>query len=270
MANEVAVINENVSNAIALAIGGNIDKDRFESLNNIIDNIGNLSGEIDTDTRLQGMKYIDDWEDLVLRRIEYKVNRLSDLQDYFNNEYRNNFIAMLNSTIDNGIFRKDFRTINKNFFDNDVVINIISSVIDPDGESGYLDTIEEICNDINDLDEWVEDNEPEKELIDNNNMTPAEITAIQLAYDAASNTFRAQLSKKIVGIKKKMNDFFRSIRRNKNTKNFLKSLTKQIEDTKDIKAIAKEKASIAKMNMVIPNADLRECLKELSVFQRTL
>lgn len=270
MANEVAVINENVSNAIALAIGGNVDKEKFESLNSIIDNIGNLSGEIDTDTRLQGMRYIDDWEDLVLRRIEYKVNRLSDLQDYFNNEYRNNFIAMLNSTIGNGIFRKDFRTINKNFFDNDVVINIISSVIDPDGESGYLDTIEEICNDINDLDEWVEDNEPEKELIDNNNMTPAEITAIQLAYDAASNTFRAQLSKKIVSIKKKMNDFFRSMQRNKNTKNFLKSLTKQIEDTKDIKAIAKEKASIAKMNMVIPNADLRECLKELSVFQRTL
>ena len=61
MTNEVAVINENVSNAIAIAIGGNVDKEKFESLNSIIDNIGNLSGEIDTDTRLQGMRYIDDW-----------------------------------------------------------------------------------------------------------------------------------------------------------------------------------------------------------------
>ena len=30
MTNEVAVINENVSNAIAIAIGGNIDKEKFE------------------------------------------------------------------------------------------------------------------------------------------------------------------------------------------------------------------------------------------------
>ena len=50
----------------------------------------------------------------------------------------------------------------------------------------------------------------------------------------------------------------------------MKDLTKQIEATKDIRAIAKEKSSIAKMNMVIPNADLRECLKELSVFQKNL
>ena len=50
----------------------------------------------------------------------------------------------------------------------------------------------------------------------------------------------------------------------------MKDLIKQIEATKDIRAIAKEKSSIAKMNMVIPNADLRECLKELSVFQKNL
>lgn len=268
MTNEVAVINENVSNAIAIAIGGNVDKEKFESLNSIIDNIGNLSGEIDTDTRLQGMRYIDDWEDLVLRRIDYKIEKLTELQKYFNSVYYDDIICSLNNVIsyDNSY---NFNLVYKKFFD-DKIVNIIGSVIDPDGENGYLDTIEEIRNDINDIEDWSEDNRPEKEIVDNSNATPTELVAIQLAYDAALNSYKGQLSKKIVDVKKKVNSLFRSLRRNKNAKRFMKDLTKQIEATKDIKAIAKEKSSIAKMNMVIPNADLRVCLKELSVFQQNL
>lgn len=268
MANEVAIINENVSNAIAIAIGGNVDKEQFESLNSIIDNIGNLSGEIDTDTRVQGMRYIDDWEDLVLRRIDYKIEKLTGIQEYFNSVYYNDVICSLNNVI-NCDTSYNFNLVHKNFFD-DKIVNIISSVIDPDGENGYLDTIEEIRNDINDIEDWCEDNRPEKEIVDHSNATPTELVAIQLAYDAAFNSYKGQLSKKVVDVKKKLNNLFRSLRRNKNTKNFLKDLAKQIEATKDIKAIAKEKSSIAKMNIVIPNADLRECLKELSMFQKNL
>ena len=268
MTNEVAVINENVSNAIAIAIGGNVDKEKFESLNSIIDNIGNLSGEIDTDTRLQGMRYIDDWEDLVLRRIDYKSEKLTELQKYFNNEHYDDIIRSLNNVI-NCANSYNFNCVHKNFFD-DKIVNIIGSVIDPDGENGYLDTIEEIRNDINDIEDWSEDNRPEEEIVDHNNATPTELVAIRLAYDAALNSYKGQLSKKIVDVKKKLNNFSRSLRRNKNTKSFMKDLIKQIEATKDIRAIAKEKSSIAKMNMVIPNADLRECLKELSVFQKNL
>ena len=268
MANEVAVSNENASNAIAIAIGGNIDKEQFESLNNVIDNIGNLSGEIDADTRLQGMKYIDDWEDLVLRRIDYKIEKLTDLQRYFNGVCYNNIIYSLNNVVDCDT-SYNFNCVYKNFFD-DKIVNIIGSLIDPDGENGYLDTIEEICNDINDIEDWCEDNRPENEIVDHRNATPTELVAIQLAYDAACNSYNGQLSKKVVDVKKKLSSLSRSLRKNKNTKNFLKDLAKQIEATKDIKAIAKEKSSIAKMNMVIPNADLRICLKELSVFQQNL
>lgn len=46
MANEVAVAN-NANNAIALIVGDSINQESFNALDNILDNIGKFSGDVD-------------------------------------------------------------------------------------------------------------------------------------------------------------------------------------------------------------------------------
>ena len=46
MANEVAVVN-NTNNAIALIVGNSMNQESFNALDNILDNIGKLSGDVD-------------------------------------------------------------------------------------------------------------------------------------------------------------------------------------------------------------------------------
>ena len=62
----------------------------------------------------------------------------------------------------------------------------------------------------------------------------------------------------------------RKVNSEPNVKRFGKEAKKQANTINNIKSVAEEKASIAKMNMIIPNADLRKCLRELSDFQKSL
>ena len=64
-------------------MGDSINQESFNALDNILDNIGKFSGDVDDMTRQHGLDYIDQWEKLVIDRINDKQHTLREVTEYF-------------------------------------------------------------------------------------------------------------------------------------------------------------------------------------------
>ena len=61
MANELTVVTKE----IVAPVVGNANEEYFESLNSIIDKIGEHSGEVEFEVREEAIKYIDEFENIL-------------------------------------------------------------------------------------------------------------------------------------------------------------------------------------------------------------
>lgn len=265
MANEVAVVN-NTNNAIALIVGDSINQESFNALDNILDNIGKFSGDVDDATRQHGLDYIDQWEKLVIDRINDKQYTLKEVTEYFD-------IPSIDILIDrygsrpNILLKEIYEIISSKMY-----LNVINNVADGDGETvkDYTGKFEEYIDGVEEFFDWVSENRPAKEFMDKVNSTPAELTAATLKHDLEVEKFNAKMNTKATKILRYIFSAMRKVNSEPNVKKFVKEAKKQVNMINNIKSVAKEKASIAKMNMIIPNTDLRKCLRELSDFQKSL
>lgn len=265
MTNEVAVAN-NTNNAIALIVGNSMNQESFNALDNILDNIGKFSGDVDSATRQHGLDYINQWERLVINRINDKQRTLNDAVEYFNVTSVNNLVNCYCSRPD--VLLKELYDI----ISSKMYLNVIKNVADCDGDTakGYASKFEEHINEAEEFFDWVSENRPVKEFIDKVNSTPAELTAAVLKHDLEKEKFGSKMNANATKILKHILTTVHKVNIEPNVKRFIKEVKKQTEAIKNIRSVAEEKASIAKMNMVIPNTDLRKCLRELSDFQKNL
>lgn len=265
MANEVAVVN-NTNNAIALIVGNSMNQESFNALDNILDNIGKFSGDVDDATRQHGLDYINQWENLVINRINDKQRILNEVMKYFNVTSVNDLVNCYSSRPD--VLLKEFY----NIISSQMYLNVINNIANCDGDTanGYTSKFEEHINEAEGFFDWVSENRPVKEFIDKVNSTPAELTAAVLKHDLEEEKFSSKMNANATKVIKHILNTVRKVNNEPNVKKFIKEIKKQAEAIKNVKSVAQEKASIAKMNMVIPNADLRKCLRELSEFQKNL
>lgn len=265
MANEVAVAN-NANNAIALIVGDSINQESFNALDNILDNIGKFSGDVDDMTRQHGLDYIDQWEKLVIDRINDKQHTLREVTEYFDIPSVDKFIDRYGSRPD--ILLKEIY----NIISSKMYLSVINNVADGNGETvkDYTGKFEEYIDGTEEFFDWVSENRPVKEYMDKVNSTPAELAAATLKHDFEIEKFNAKMNTKATKILRYIFSTMRKVNSEPNVKRFVKEAKKQANTINNIKSVAEEKASIAKMNMIIPNADLRKCLRELSDFQKSL
>lgn len=265
MANEVAVVN-NTNNAIALIVGNSMNQESFNALDNILDNIGKFSGDVDDATRQHGLDYINQWENIVINRIYDKRRTLDEIMKYFNVASVNDLVDCYGSRPD--VLLKELYSI----ISNQTYLNVINNIADCNGDAanGYTSKFEEHINEAEGFFDWVNENRPIKEFIDKVNSTPAELTEAVLKHDLEKEKFGSKMNANAAKIIKRILSTVRKVNNEPNVKKFIKEIKKQAETIKNIESVAKEKASIAKMNMVIPNVDLRKCLRELSEFQKNL
>ena len=265
MANEVAVAN-NANNAIALIVGDSINQESFNALDNILDNIGKFSGDVDDTTRQHGLDYINQWEQLVVNRIRDKQYTLEKVAKYFDTSSVDRLIDCYGSR-PNRLLKEVYDIISGKMY-----LNVINNVADGDGETvkDYAGKFEEYIGGTEEFFDWVSENRPAKEYMDKINSTPAELTAATLKRDLEVEKFNAKMNTKATKILKCIFSTMRKVNSEPNVKKFVKEVKKQANTINNVESVAKEKASIAKMNMIIPNADLRKCLRELSDFQKSL
>ena len=245
MANELTVVTKE----IVAPVVGNANEEYFESLNSIIDKIGEHSGEVEFEVREEAIKYIDEFENIIIRRINHKVDALSDVNHFFNN----------------GSVRSFDIDYVKNNTKNEMIMNIFDR-FKVEGQKNIGDILE----DIEEYEDWVEDNKPEPLEYDEETTTPAAAAQLILNHKLEQAKFKSESNSKKYVIRKDFNTLLRAMGKMKEFKSFKRELEKQIKQVKDMKAVASEKASLARLNMAIPNADIREALRELSAFQKNL
>lgn len=265
MANEVVVAN-NTNNAIALIVGDSMNQESFNALDNILDNIGKFSGDVDDTTRQYGLDYIDQWEKLVINKINDKQYVLKDAIRYFDLQSVDKLIDLYGSR-PNVLLKEVYGIISSKMY-----LSVINNVADGDGETvkDYTGKFEEYIDGIEEFFDWVSENRPTKEYMDKANSTPAELTAATLKHDLETEKFNSKINLKSTKILRYVFSTMRKVNSEPNVKKFIKEAKKQASAINNIKSVASEKASIAKMNMIIPNTDLRKCLRELSDFQKNL
>ena len=244
MANELTVVTKE----IVAPVVGNANEEYFESLNSIIDKIGEHSGEVEFEVREEAIKYIDEFENVIIRRINHKAGILGDANHFFNNPVRNFDIEYI-----------------KDYTSKEMVMDIFYRFKVEDQKN-----IEDILEDIEEYEYWEEENKPEPLDYDTETTTPAEAAQLILANKLAKAKFTSESNSKKYVLRKDFNALLRAMNKQREFKKFKKELAKQIKQIEDMKAVASEKASLARLNMAIPNADIREALRELSAFQKNL
>lgn len=225
--------------------------DKINELDTIIDKLGNIDGHIDQDVRREASRYIEQWDNLVMRRVTDKTNRLGDLRRAlgFDNANDNIFYISEDATLDGG----------------NVIVDVLKTVSEQLAAkyTEALDKVEEIKN-------YDIEKRPVSPFIDEDTMLPSDIAMANLQYKMDLNKHNHEISKMKADVKRIVYDIRKSVTKNSRFKDFIKQLDAQIKYFNDAESLVSEKGALAKMNILIPNADVRNILKELSAFQREL
>ena len=256
----VTVLSKEQKQIVTDNVGGMFSDIDFDGLNKIIDNIGNIKGEITDEQRKLAGQYIDEWKEIVLRRLQDKGHLFRNLHEILSSRAPYDYFS-----IERMYSRANDETASKPF---NAFVQLRSTIQDEKVQKGFeeLDKVYEIFDEI---DEY-KYKKPDMPILDEDNMTANQIVNAQMKYNAAVTKYNQGERKIKFKIEKAFNTAIRKIISNQKVREFAKTIKAELEKSENAFTIAKEKAALAKMNVYIPNADLRKVLRELSDFQKNI
>lgn len=244
MANtDVAVIGTVAGNA-NLAVVSNLFRDiDFSGLNSIIDNIGGASNELTIEEKESAVKIVGEWEKNVLYRLRDYEHNLHSLVALLNN---NNYANWENQSI---LSATQINTI----------------VANTQLEELYTPYVQALAE----LEEYQEDNEPEKPYVDNT-LSPLEVIQIESAYKVELANYKIEVAKLNRKTVLAFNTFIRAFRKHEIVKSMVESTNEQIKTIGGFIVDCSDKTQLAKLNITISSATVREALRGLIDFSKTI
>lgn len=252
--------------ALSVYTGRMVSETSFEELNQIIDKIAGNKEELTDGMRAAATQYADDWNKLVVDRLNDKKEKLEKLRGFFKTrhaDYRSVRYYLAN-----------YQFYSYSYEDPNFFPALLASLktIDNKTVQSCVKTFEELAGKVTELEEDIEIKKPvlDSYLENEPDMTFAEKVIAQKQFDLDKAKFNKDADRKRHELRVKFVKAHEALIATEPVKEFIKVLGKQIKMTEDAVAVASEKASLVKVAINFGGTQLLSYLQELNEFQKTL
>ena len=250
--------------ALSVYTGRMVSSVNFDELNQIIDKIANNKEELTDGMRAAATQYADDWNKLVVDRLNDKKDKLRKLIDFFRTRHADYRSVKYYLTGCRGYCDEDL----------DFFPALLASLktIDNKTVQASVQTFEKLVDEVTELEEFITINIPvlDSYLENEPDMTFAEKVIAQKQFDLDRAKFNKTADRKRHELRVKFVKAHEALIALEPIKEFIKVLEKQSKATKDAVSVASEKASLVKVAINFGGTQLLSYLQELSEFQKTL
>lgn len=237
---------------LVLAAGGKLfDEIDYTSLDNVIENIGSHSGELTTDEKMYAADAIGQFENRIVSTLK---NKQSNLREFLR-------VLQISPSCD---FYEVLR-----FVDAKKYVSKLLSLNDKETLVAFVERFNKVVDLVEEYNEYKETNCPEEPILDTYNMTQAQIEREKFKYKNKKLTYDTKLKQKQYEIRKMFYVFKKDLDKNREFKEFIKTLNVQTANATEATNIVQEKCAMAKMNVMISSADVRKILRELHDYAKT-
>lgn len=237
---------------LVLAAGGKLfDEIDYTYLDNVIENIGSHSGELTVDEKMYASDAIGQFENRIVSTLKSKHNNLRK------------FLQVLQFTPScscDGVL--DF------VHAKEYILKLLTldnrKTLEP-----FVEKFNKIVELTEEYMEYKETNFPENSILDEYNMTQAQIEREKFKHKNKILAYQTKMRQKEYIIRKTFYAFKKELDKNKEFKDFIKALTVQTANATEAMHIVEEKCAMAKMNVMISSADVRKILRDLHDYAKT-
>lgn len=251
--NEVAIVTETEKAIITNVLGGRMAQDiEFKQLDSALEKIAAHTGELSNEERQSAAELVTSFEDRVINALRIKQSTLNHFYSNLQVDPNICYHRAVNSVRDTN---EQFRILFQG---------------DETAYAGLEDMMNEFLDSVKKNEEYVMENEPEEPFIDKENMTPAEVAGEEMKYRMDLATFNTEMHRREFASRKLHRAFRKALAKNKAFVAFMKTLDNQKKTANTAVAITKEKASAAKMAILISNEEIREALRSFHEFAASI
>ena len=263
---DLAVIDDSQKNAITQYTGSMFSDIDFEGLNKIIERISKNKEELTDNMRVQAIKFAEDWDNLVVARLDDKKDKLELLVDFFTNTKKEyNYIADYFS-FDSSLY------VNGHYIKNDGIIFVVENVLRSLGCYDYTHTLNKLNDEYEELTQNLTEKEPDKDeyFLNETKMSFHDRIVAEKKYELDMAKYDKEKSIAYFKFRKEFITFRKTLLKNKKVASFINTLNAQLRQAKNTRSIVHEKSSMVKMAINFGGTDLLKALQELHEFQKGL
>lgn len=264
---ETISMSQSIKEAITDYTGNLFSDMDFQNLNAIVDKITNNATNLSDNMRATASKFIDDWDQLVTRRLDDKEHQLEELKKFFNctTKYYGSIISLFTPQ---GYYR------NGSYVTSDVDIAHVSLHIlqsTPHWHK-HVSGLEKLLSDYEELQITIKELGADKDDVEYGTEDMSydelvEITKKRSLHEAEINLKISQLQFLFC---KKFGIYIRKLCSDQSIRDFVKTLDMQINQVVNAKTIVHEKSNLVKLSINFGGTELLKVLKDLHNFQETL
>lgn len=265
--NAIAVINDEQKNALTTYTGTLFSDIDFQGLNNIIDKIAENKEELTDGMREAATKFANDWDDLVVKRLEFKKEKLEAVEEFFSNNDKsyNNLSNQIRG-------RNHWR--HGEYVEDDGVIYVIIDILKSNEKwASFAEKLEEIIDEYEELESRLDEDKPDSDDFfqkSDEDMSYSERVITQKEYELAQAQFNKQAGRARFELRTKYVKVRKEMRANKELQEFVKAMKAQLKKSRETISLVHEKSSLVKLAINFGGTDLLKALQELHEFQKTL
>ena len=252
--------------ALSAYTGRMVSETSFEELNQIIDKIASNKEELTDGMRVAATQYADDWNKLVVERLNDKKDKLEKLYSFFKTRHADYRGVRYYLTNHSDYF---YDVGDPNFLP---ALLAALKTIDNQTVQSSIQTFEELAEEVTELENSIEAERPviDSYLENEPDMTFAEKVIAQKQFELDKAKFEKTAQRKRHELRIKFVKAHEALITAEPVKEFIKILEKQIKMTKDAVSVASEKASLVKVVINFGGTQLLSYLQELNEFQKTI
>lgn len=256
-------ISAPINEALANYSGTLISTESFNALSDIIEKISNNKEELTDGMRLAATKYADDWDKLVVERLDDRIEHLNALSDFFTQTRPHYYIIK-------GYTEDSVYNIRK--------VKLLPAVIamlrvgNNKQWHKFADCLEDVVNSIEALNSEQLDMPQREDYFntDEKSMGYDDKIIAQKQYELDIAKYHKVLNKKEMAIRVKFVDALKRMLHDDDIKQMLVNLREQRRKVHGAKSIVHEKSALVKLAINFGGTELLSALQELHDFQKQL
>lgn len=232
-----------MSTQLVLAGGNsNLFKDvDFSQLNSAITSLGGASTQLTPDEKTNASKLVDEWTNTVTNKLNSKRYDLSSVLSFFDNRGYQCRSSVLSD-------------------------EQLASLAE---QTGTTDTFSKIAAQ-KEIIEIIQEKKRPADVYHDINLSEVQNMLNQKQYEMDYHIFQAELNKEDNKLNKLMTDWIKELKKHAAVKDMIAKAKEYIRTYNDVYEQAKQKGQLAKLNILISNAETRDALRSLLDFTETI
>lgn len=266
----VTTIDDSQKNAISKYTGPLFSDIDFNQLNSIIDKISENKEELTDGMRKAATKFANDWDTLVVNRLEDKKYNLQRIEDFFMSNEMDFY--EIGRFFDSNSTYYSYRYNRESSLD-EIIYVIIDIMRSKDSWAHFADSLEEFVDEYDEMKSRHSENEPQKEdffLKSKEEMTYSECIVAEKEYEIATAKYNNEVARDKFNFRKKFISVRKELNKNKEIKEFIKVLKVQSKKANEAVSLVHEKSSLVNLAINFGGTNLLKALQELHEFQKNL